>query len=83
MTDGYLVSATMLNVLGTSAIIVATLCLGGTYYVENEIGRAVLLGSFAISLLNSILVFGFIRSRWIVQGDPDGGVIKTDETGQA
>ncbi len=64
MDNGNLVSSTWMNILGLSAIVVATLCLGGTYYIENEIGRAVLLGAFVISLLDSILIFGFVRGNW-------------------
>ena len=73
MTEGYFVSSKMRNVLGGSAMVVATLCLGGSYYVENEIGRAVFLGAFVISLLNSILVFGCIRGQRIVPDDVVGG----------
>ena len=64
------VSTGLMGVLGGGAILVAALCLGGTYYIENEIGKAVLLGAFVISLLNSIIIFGLIRGDGSVKSEP-------------
>lgn len=50
-----------LNAFGGAAIISAVLFLGGSFYVENEIGRAFCLGAFFSGLLGAILLFGFAK----------------------
>jgi hypothetical protein len=42
------------------------------YIIENEIGKAVLLGAFVISLLNSIIIFGFIRGDGFAKNEQVG-----------
>ncbi len=42
-------------------MIVAILFFGGSFYVENEIGRAFSLGAFFSGLLGSIMLFGFAK----------------------
>jgi len=40
-------------------MILAVLFFGGSFYVENEIGRAFSLAAFFSGLLGSIMLFGF------------------------
>jgi len=42
-------------------MILAILFFGGSFYVENEIGRAFSLGAFFSGLLGSIMLFGFAK----------------------
>jgi len=53
--------AVVLNGFGGAAIILAILFFGGSFYVENEIGRAFCLGAFFSGLLGGILLFGFAK----------------------
>ncbi len=50
-----------LNAFGGAAIIAAILFLGGSFYVESEIGRAFCLGAFFTGLLGAIALFGFAK----------------------
>ena len=50
-----------LNGFGGAAIILAILFFGGSFYVENEIGRAFCLGAFFSGLLGGIVLFGFAK----------------------
>jgi hypothetical protein len=73
--------AVVLNGFGGAAIILAILFFGGSFYVENEIGRAFCLGAFFSGLLGGIVLFGFakvidlldsIRQQTLAaQGDPE------------
>lgn len=73
--------AIVLNGFGGAAIILAILFFGGSFYVENEIGRAFCLGAFFSGLLGGIVLFGFakiidmldsIRQQTLAaQGDPE------------
>lgn len=73
--------AVVLNGFGGAAIILAILFFGGSFYVENEIGRAFCLGAFFSGLLGGIVLFGFakiidmldsIRQQALAaQGDPE------------
>ena len=51
----------VLNGFGGAAIILAVLFFGGSFYVENEIGRAFCLGVFFSGLLGGIVLFGFAK----------------------
>lgn len=51
----------VLNGFGGAAIILAVLFFGGSFYVENEIGRAFCLGAFFSGLLGGIVLFGFAK----------------------
>ena len=51
----------ILNGFGGAAIILAILFLGGSFYVENEVGRAFCLGAFFSGLLGGIVLFGFAK----------------------
>ena len=51
----------ILNGFGGAAIILALLFFGGSFYVENEIGRAFCLGAFFSGLLGGIVLFGFAK----------------------
>ena len=53
--------AVVLNGFGGAAIILAILFFGGSFYVENEIGRAFCLGAFFSGLLGGIVLFGFAK----------------------
>jgi len=53
--------AVVLNGFGGAAIILAVLFFGGSFYVENEIGRAFCLGAFFSGLLGGIVLFGFAK----------------------
>jgi hypothetical protein len=53
--------AVVLNGFGGTAIILAVLFFGGSFYVENEIGRAFCLGAFFSGLLGGIVLFGFAK----------------------
>ena len=72
--------AVVLNGFGGAAIILAILFFGGSFYVENEIGRAFCLGAFFSGLLGGIVLFGFakvidmldsIRQQTLVAQDDD------------
>ena len=51
----------VLNGFGGAAVILAILFLGGSFYVENEIGRAFSLGAFFSGLVGGIVLFGFAK----------------------
>jgi len=51
----------VLNGFGGAAVIVAILFLGGSFYMDNEIGRAFSLGAFFSGLLGGIVLFGFAK----------------------
>ena len=51
----------VLNGFGGAAIILAILFFGGSFYVEDEIGRAFCLGAFFSGLLGGIVLFGFAK----------------------
>ncbi len=51
----------VLNGFGGASIILAILFFGGSFYVENEIGRAFCLGAFFSGLLGGIVLFGFAK----------------------
>jgi len=51
----------VLNGFGGAAVILAILFLGGSFYVESEIGRAFSLGAFFSGLLGGIVLFGFAK----------------------
>ena len=53
--------AVVLNGFGGAAVILAILFFGGSFYVENEIGRAFCLGAFFSGLLGGIVLFGFAK----------------------
>ena len=53
--------AVVLNGFGGASIILAILFFGGSFYVENEIGRAFCLGAFFSGLLGGIVLFGFAK----------------------
>jgi hypothetical protein len=53
--------AVVLNGFGGAAIILAILFFGGSFYVEDEIGRAFCLGAFFSGLLGGIGLFGFAK----------------------
>jgi hypothetical protein len=53
--------AVVLNGFGGAAILLAILFFGGSFYVENEIGRAFCLGAFFSGLLGGIVLFGFAK----------------------
>lgn len=53
--------AVVLNGFGGAAIILAILFFGGSFYVENEIGRAFFLGAFFSGILGGIVLFGFAK----------------------
>ena len=53
--------AVVLNGFGGAAIILAILFFGGSFYVENEIGRAFCLGAFFSGLLGGVVLFGFAK----------------------
>jgi hypothetical protein len=53
--------AVVLNGFAAAAIILAILFFGGSFYVENEIGRAFCLGAFFSGLLGGIVLFGFAK----------------------
>ena len=50
-----------LNAFGGASIVVSILFLGGSFYIESEIGRAFCLGGFFSGLLGSVLMFGFAK----------------------
>lgn len=51
----------VLNGFGGAAILLAIIFFGGSFYVENEIGRAFCLGAFFSGLLGGIVLFGFAK----------------------
>lgn len=51
----------VLNGFAGAAIILAILFFGGSFYVENEIGRAFCLGAFFSGMLGGIVLFGFAK----------------------
>jgi hypothetical protein len=53
--------AVVLNGFGGAAIILAILFFGGSFYVENEIGRAFCLGAFFSGVLGGIVLFAFAK----------------------
>lgn len=53
--------AVVLNGFGGASIILAILFFGGSFYVENEIGRAFCLGAFFSGLLGGTVLFGFAK----------------------
>lgn len=53
--------AVVLNGFGGASVILAIIFFGGSFYVENEIGRAFCLGAFFSGLLGSIVLFGFAK----------------------
>lgn len=53
--------AVVLNGFGGASVILAILFFGGSFYVENEIGRAFCLGAFFSGLLGGIVLFGFAK----------------------
>lgn len=53
--------AVILNGFGGGSIIVAILFFGGSFYVDNEIGRAFCFGAFFSGLLGAIVLFGFAK----------------------
>ena len=53
--------AVVLNGFGGASIILAILFFGGSFYVENEIGRAFCLGAFFSGLLGGIVLFCFAK----------------------
>lgn len=78
----------VLNGFGGAAIILAILFFGGSFYVENEIGRAFCLGAFFSGLLGGIVLFGFakiidmldsIRQQTIATGRDEGPLSGTGE----
>jgi hypothetical protein len=50
-----------LNAFGCVSVLSAVLFLGGSFYVENDIGKAFCLGAFFSGLLGSVLLFGFAK----------------------
>ena len=50
-----------LNAFGGISTVSSVLFLGGSFYIENDIGRAFCLGAFFSGLLGSILLFGFAK----------------------
>ena len=53
--------AVVLNGFGGASLILAILFFGGSFYVENEIGRAFCLGAFFSGLLGGTVLFGFAK----------------------
>ncbi len=53
--------AVVFNGFGGAAVILAILFFGGSFYVEDEIGRAFCLGAFFSGLLGGIVLFGFAK----------------------
>jgi len=51
----------VLNGFGGAAVILAILFLGGSFYIESEIGRAFSLGAFFSGLLGGVVLFGFAK----------------------
>jgi len=51
----------VLSIFGGASIIASILFLGGSFYVENEIGRAFCFGAFFSGLLGAIVLFGFAK----------------------
>lgn len=52
---------TSLRVLGFLAIVAASACLLGTFFIDSDIYRAFCLGAFFTSLVGIILLFGFAK----------------------
>ncbi len=84
--------AVVLNGFGGAAIILAVLFFGGSFYVENEIGRAFCLGGFFSGLLGGIVLFGFakiidmldaIRQQTIAIQSDDGPLSGSDSQAAA
>jgi hypothetical protein len=50
-----------LNAFGGVSIVSSILFLAGSFYIENDIGKAFCLGAFFSGLLGSILLFGFAK----------------------
>lgn len=70
----------VLSVFGGASIISSILFFGGSFYVENDIGRAFCFGAFFSGLLGAILLFGFakvidmldaIRQQRLADGPPE------------
>lgn len=51
----------VLSIFGGASIISSILFFGGSFYVENEIGRAFCFGAFFSGLLGAIVLFGFAK----------------------
>ena len=82
----------ILNGFGGAAIILAILFFGGSFYVENEIGRAFCLGAFFSGLLGGIVLFGFakiiemldaIRQQTIASQSAEATNAEVDATAQS
>jgi len=69
--------AVALNVFGGIAILSSILFLGGSFYVESEVGKAFCLGAFFSGLFGCILLFGFAKVIDLLEesraGAPAGG----------
>ena len=50
-----------LNAFGGASVVISILFLGGSFYIDNEIGKAFCLGAFFSGMLGSILLFGFAK----------------------
>ena len=50
-----------LNAFAGASVVISILFLGGSFYIENDIGRAFCLGAFFSGMLGSILLFGFAK----------------------
>jgi len=61
-----------LNVFGGIAIISSIVFLGGSFYVESEVGKAFCLGAFFSGLLGCILLFGFAKVIDLLDGSRAG-----------
>ena len=81
----------VLNGFGGAAIILAVLFFGGSFYVENDIGRAFCLGAFFSGLLGGIVLFGFakiidmldaIRQQTVIAEDDDTSKLEPAERGE-
>lgn len=50
-----------LGAFGGIAVTSAVIFLGGSFFVNNDLGRAFCLGGFFAALIGSILLFGFAK----------------------
>jgi len=57
-----------LSSLGGIAVLAASVFLSGSFYIENEIGRAFCLGAFFSGMAGALLLFGFAKVFHLLEG---------------
>ena len=73
--------AVVLNGFGGGSIIIAILFFGGSFYIENEIGRAFCFGAFFSGLLGAIVLFGFAKIIDMLHAIREQTLSTSDEAG--